>query len=97
METIKIYLSFNKTMYGLAGYDYGRDVFRDQILPQIDYSKHIEIIFPDTIESVASSFIQGMFEEIVRNVGYSGVQDKFDFKGGRELGSIKRQILQDLM
>lgn len=97
METTKIYLEFDKTIYGLAGYDYGVEVFKKQVEPKINYDKHVVIVFPDTIEVIASSFIQGMFAEIIANVGYKGVQENFDFKGGPELGDIKNQILQDLI
>lgn len=97
METIRIHLSFDKTMYGLAGYKYGVEVFNEQVAPQLDYSKQIELIFPSNIEMIASSFIQGLFSEIVKKIGYQGVQEKFDFKGGKELGDIKSQILQDLL
>ena len=33
METNKIYLNFSKTIYGLAGYDYGVEVYKKQIEP----------------------------------------------------------------
>ncbi len=97
METNKIYLNFSKTIYGLAGYDYGVEVYKKQIEPQMDYCKRTEIVFPESIEIIASSFIQGMFATIIEKVGYKGIKDNFDFKGGVELGNIKEQILQDLI
>lgn len=97
MDTNKIYLNFSKTIYGLAGYDYGVEVYKKQVEPRMDYCKRTEIVFPESIEIIASSFIQGMFATIIEKIGYKGIKDSFDFKGGVELGNIKEQILQDLI
>ena len=88
METNKIYLNFSKTIYGLAGYDYGVEVYKKQIEPQMDYCKRTEIVFPESIEIIASSFIQGMFATIIEKVGYKGIKDMKHLEAALEDGSI---------
>lgn len=69
-------LKFNKADTSIAGYPFGEKVFKEQIGANIDYSKEITIIFPENIKIVASSFVQGFFEEIVQNIGLRGVEEK---------------------
>ena len=88
METNKIYLNFSKTIYGLACYDYGVEVYKKQIEPQMDYCKRTEIVFPESIEIIASSFIQGMFATIIEKVGYKGIKDMKHLEAALEDVSI---------
>lgn len=70
----RIILEFHKSDTRLAGNPYGKEVFMAQVKNKIDYSQVNIIVFPNNIEKVASSFVQGFFEEIIRNIGY----EKFD-------------------
>lgn len=72
MENI-IQLKFDKTVTRLAGYQYGKQVYDTQVKETIDFTKQVRIEFPEQIVSVASSFVQGFFDEIVRKVGILGV------------------------
>ena len=68
-----IKLVFNKTVTRLAGNEYGRLVYNEQVKDKIDYSKTVTIEFPEQIVSIASSFVQGFFAEIIMNVGILGI------------------------
>lgn len=68
-----IYLEFDKTVTRLAGYPYGKLVYKTQVGTAIDFTQDIEIVFPEQIVSIASSFVQGFFNEIVAKVGILGV------------------------
>lgn len=72
--TVKILLNFDKGTTRLAGNPYGRKEFQLQAKDKIDYTATNIIVFPNQIEKIASSFIQGFFAEIVEKVGYA----KFD-------------------
>lgn len=70
----RIELEFHRADTRLAGNPYGKEVFIAQVREKIDYTMLNTIVFPENIEKVASSFVQGFFEEIIKNVGY----EKFD-------------------
>lgn len=72
MNTIN--LMFDKSETRLAGFPYGEAVFKSQVEDKINYSEEINIIFPDNIEKIASSFIQGFFSKIIQNIGYTGFE-----------------------
>jgi hypothetical protein len=77
-------LVFDKSITCIAGYEYGEEVFKKQVMNNISYDDTITIIFPERIVKVASSFIQGLFKEIINNIGYEGVEKKVIIKTGSE-------------
>lgn len=62
MKTVQI--ECKKDLSSLAGYDYGVQVYNTQIAP-ISISETIQLIIPENIVYVSSSFIQGLIKEIV--------------------------------
>lgn len=69
-------LVFDKTIKCLAGYDFGLDIYNSQINNNLDLSKEYFLEFPDNIEDVSSSFVQGMFENIIKIIGISTVEER---------------------
>lgn len=63
-----INLKFDNTISGLAGNEYGASVYKQQLQDKIDLKNSNIIIFPDNIKRVAISFIQGMFNEILKKI-----------------------------
>lgn len=63
-----INLKFDNTISGLAGNEYGVSVYKEQLEDKIDLKNSNIIIFPDNIKRVAISFIQGMFNEILKKI-----------------------------
>lgn len=90
-----IILKFDKTLTGLAGYDFGTETFEEQVEGKIDYMRKIEIVFPDNIERIASSFIQGFFEKFIEKIGVSGIEQQIDIKSSKK--DMKETIIKNLM
>ena len=85
MTTIN--LEFPKSETRLAGFPYGENVYQSQ-------AKELTIIFPDQIEKVASSFVQGFFANIVMEIGYKGIEKNVIIKTKNEnlTSSIRKNI-----
>lgn len=81
-KTCLVKLSFeDKSVPSLAGYDFGETTFKNQVKNQIDYSADkITIEFPDDKSAIASSFIEGFFNEIKENIGLLQVRKKIQIK-----------------
>jgi hypothetical protein len=72
----KIVLNLPKDAVGIAGYPYGQEIYKTQVKPLIsDVHDKVEIIFPDQVKLVASSFIQGFFSELIQKIGYVALKD----------------------
>lgn len=95
MDINTIQLNFDKSLSGLAGYDFGKEIYTHQVKGKMDYNKKNIIMFPDNIERIASSFIQGFFAEIVDEIGIEGIERKIDFQSAKI--NIKDKVLQNLV
>lgn len=60
----------------------------------MDVSREFVIAFPEQVEMISSSFVQGFFEEIVEVIGVKGVEDRLVVEGGEWL---KKGIVRDLL
>lgn len=87
-------LEFSKSLISLAGYDFGKSIYNDQIKDKLDFSVEFEIIFPDRIEFIASSFIQGLFSEIVSKIGLLSTENRLIVKCGTE--SLEKSVKSKL-
>lgn len=82
---ITIELSFNENIRGLAGRELGLKTFNEQLKEKILLNDtSILIKFPDNIELVSSSFMEGLFSEILKNKGYKYVEKYFKVKTSSE-------------
>lgn len=88
-------LEFDKTITKLAGNSLGKRVFKEQVLKNINYKSDITITIPERIDTVASAFIQGFFEDIVSNIGIKGVENKVIIISS--IPNIKDLIIQNLL
>lgn len=79
-----IVLQFDKATTRLAGNPYGRNIYTDQVESKINYDTLNVIVFPDNIEKVASSFVQGFFAKIVEKVGYAEFDNVISIKAKTE-------------
>lgn len=68
-----IKLEFDKTITRLAGFPYGEAIYNEQVKNRVDFSKLVTIEFPEQIVKIASSFVQGFFNEIICEVGVDGI------------------------
>ncbi|MBS6195468.1 MAG: hypothetical protein KH828_07810 [Clostridiales bacterium] len=90
-----IILKFEKSLSGLAGYDFGMETYNKQVEGKIDFSKKATLIFPDNIQRIASSFVQGFFEKIIQQIGISGIRDSIIIESSR--ANMKEKIVNNLM
>lgn len=70
----KIELTFAKDVSGLAGNDYGRKTYHEQVESKINWNEKNIIVFPKYIERVAISFIQGFCSEILKKVDKNEIE-----------------------
>lgn len=60
-------IKLNKTLTRIAGNEYGQKVYNEQVKPKVDLDSLEEkyvIIFPNNIEAVANSFVQGFIKAL---------------------------------
>ena len=91
----RIELVFGKGDTRIAGNPYGKEVFKEQVKNKIDYNARNVIVFPNTIEKIASSFVQGFFSEVVAKIGYQKFSQVIKVEARSE--ELVEHILQDLL
>ena len=72
----------DRSLTKLAGNSYGRNLFT--------------IVFPEQIDYLASSFIQGFFGKIYTEIGREGMEKNFDVIAPK-ISNPKKTILDRLM
>jgi len=89
-----ILLKFPKSETRLAGFPYGETIYKEQAKNIITFDDEIMIIFPEQIEKVASSFIQGFFADIIKTIGYKGFERNVIIKSKSDelTASIRKNI-----
>lgn len=94
MSEQKIELKFQKDLSKLAGNRFGRTTYDEQVKEIIDFSKKIIFVFPSGIDRIASSFVQGFFDSIMLEIGWSGIQEKIEFESS--ITDLKSFVLENL-
>ncbi len=93
---MKIKLEFKKSTTRLAYYPFGKETYEKQVKPYIDFNgEKIQIEFPNQIVKVASSFVQGFFEEMVSTIGYEEIFKRVEIISENE--SLKKSIYDNLL
>lgn len=59
----QIHLEFPTYISRLSGYDYGLQVYVEQIEPFVEVDKPYDIVFPEHIDKASTSFIYGMLDK----------------------------------
>ena len=90
----RIELVFANDLSKLAGNTFGVKTYEEQVKDNIDLTKKIVFIIPSGIDRVASSFVQGFFDEIVNEIGISGIEEQISFESSVE--NIKQFVLDNL-
>lgn len=86
----------DRSLTKLAGNIYGRKLFGEQVDGKINMNEPFVIVFPDQIDYLASSFIQGFFGKIYTEIGREGMEKNFDVIVPKILNP-KKAILDRLM
>lgn len=80
MEKNYIELTFKKTLSGLAGNPFGQSIYDQQVSPKMQIDKLNVIVFPEHIEDVAISFIQGFFKKLMNEYGIERLRGMVDIE-----------------
>lgn len=75
-----IELQFKNTVTNLAGNRLGNDVYLKQIESKLDITVLNVVIFPETIEDIASSFIEGLYKKLGEKYGKSKALNLMELK-----------------
>ena len=86
----------DRSLTKLAGNSYGRKLFSEQVDGKIDLDQPFTIEFPEQIDYLASSFIQGFFGKIYTEIGREGSEKNFDIIAPK-IDNPKKVILDRLM
>lgn len=78
MKIVKINL--DRSISRLAGFDYGKEIYRNQVHLELPSDEKTEIQFPDNIHKIATSFVQGFFSDLVNLVGYDYIRNNIIIK-----------------
>lgn len=74
---ITVELDLPKDSSGIAGYQFGKEIYTEQVKPKfLNKSEKLTIVFPGFIERVASSFVQGFFSILIEEIGYEEVKKR---------------------
>ena len=84
MENNIINLQFDKDVSGLAGNEYGYEQYKKQLLGKFDMNKNNIIVFPEQIQKIAISFIQGLFGEILEKIDKNDIEKYITIKTSSE-------------
>lgn len=88
----KIDLVFDKKLTNLAGYDFGVRIYKEQIKGKIELYEKFELVFPEQIRMVASSFVQGLFEDIVKQIGLKATEENLYIENEKIYRSIINKL-----
>lgn len=91
----KINLVFDKQLTRLAGNPFGAEIYDSQVKDKIDWNNKNEIIFPNQINRIAISFIQGFTKEILKKIDKNEVEKLFIFKASS--AELENKILNNIL
>lgn len=89
-----IKLIFPENIKRLAHNPYGRQIYESQVKNKINLNKINTIEFPPGITRASSSFVQGFFTDLVKQIGYEGVRKFIRIKTNNN--SLKKSIEENL-
>ncbi|CEJ75417.1 Uncharacterised protein [[Clostridium] sordellii] len=82
---MKIQLQFNNTITRLAGNSFGKKIYENQVKNKINLEELNIIEFPNTIEDLAISFVQGFTEDIFKSIKKDEFSKYFSIEGNQKV------------
>lgn len=76
-----ITLTFEKTLSSIAGYELGEEIYNTQVKALYKPGEENIIVFPNQIERIAISFIQGFIAGLIDKVGYTNMLNEVKVQG----------------
>lgn len=96
MSNQRVVLRFDKTLTKLAGNQFGRNLFEEQIKGVVDLSQPFVIEIPKQVDYLATSFVQGFFGEIYKKIGADGIRKNLEVVA-LSIQNPKESIMDKLM
>ena len=90
----QIELNFKKSITGLAGNPFGKSVYKEQVASKLNPDLENVIVFPDQIEDIAISFIQGFFTELGNKYSYDQIRRIIKIKAGSDF--VEQKIWENI-
>lgn len=72
----KVVLCFDNDIVGLVGYDYGEQVYLQQVENKIDINTDFYIEIPDQIVFLTASFVHGFCSKLVDTIGIYNIASR---------------------
>ena len=91
-QTIK--LVFKNDLTKLAGNAFGKNTYETQVKDVVDFNASITFEIPAQIDRIASSFVQGFFDEIVKEIGVDGIEKQIEYISS--IADLKYFVLDNL-
>lgn len=91
----KVKLMFDDNIIGLAGYEYGKQIYELQVKDKININQNFYIEIPSNIQFAASSFVQGFFSQIIDKIGLSLTEERANVISDNE--NIKNRFISKLI
>lgn len=87
----RIYIEFNENLPVLVGEEFGKEVYKSQIKHNLKYNSKNIIVFPEKIKKISISFIEGMFQEILKKIDRNNIENFIDIESKSE--ELKEKIM----
>lgn len=88
-----IELRIDKTLTMLVGNDFGRTICESQINPNVDNNQENVIVIPETVNSVAISFIEGLLKALSNQVKRDEFYKYFSIKATASVENKFRNVI----
>ena len=89
-----IVLTFSYPLKVLAGNDFGREIFQQQIESKFKFDMINTLVFPDTVKIICSSFVQGLFSKYLENMSPEKIMSMLEIEDTRILKFIEQGIYE---
>lgn len=77
----RIILNFDKTLIGIAGFQFGKTTFEKQVAPYYKKNEKNILVFPKELQTVAISFVQGFFYNLLEKDTLNTVLSEIEIEG----------------
>lgn len=90
----RINLVFDKTITRLAGNEFGYKTYLEQVEGKIDWDNKNVITFPNEIDRIAISFIQGFVRDILKKIDKNKIGELIVFEANTK--ELVEKILSNI-
>lgn len=90
----RINIEFSENLHVLVGEEFGKEVYKNQIEHNFKYDSKNIIVFPEKIEKISISFINGMFQEILKKIDRKDIEKFINIQSKSE--ALKEKIMSNI-